>query len=109
MPGCVVLTSYFSTIAPSLIAAAFVAKAFRYSKIHASELNVLWDEIFQALELNRSKELMNVQLRLKRISSHARQTAPRVRAVQRTSKRYSNISLGDSSSPVSFNLSMLKV
>jgi hypothetical protein len=103
----VIRDSYFSTVAPSVVAAACVAKAFRDSNIQSTpELNAVWNEVFQALELNRSTELMSVQLRLKRISSHVRQTAPCFRAVQRKSKRYSYISLEDSSSPVSVDSSM---
>lgn len=101
----VVKDSHFSAFAPSLVGAACVAMVFRESNVNASaEQIVLWDMICKTLELDSSSDFLAVQQQLQ--SKSSKKPTPIGRAITTLSRRSSYVRLGDSSSPISVNVSI---
>jgi hypothetical protein len=100
--------SYFSTIAPSVVGAACVALSLKESNLIClpSEELMIWNKICKMLELTESMDFVNVQQTLETDSSLSGLFANAGRAITTLSKGSTYVNSGESSSPVSVNVSV---
>ena len=99
--------SYFSTVAPSILGAACVVKSFKESNARVPAEHVqFWSKICKMLDLSTSPDFIEVQRRLHAHSSTCvGQFATSGRTITTLPKGSSSyVSCGESSSPVSINV-----
>ncbi|KAL3786571.1 hypothetical protein ACHAWO_000725 [Cyclotella atomus] len=99
--------SYFSTISPSIVGAACVSMAFKESSFVciSSEQAVFWNVVCNALELDTSKDFVDVQQQLGKVSSNPKHFANFGQSTSTLTKG-SCANLRESCSSVSVNVSV---